>query len=209
MKANDARPDWMRDWDATVALVGKDLSDGSTRWGADAVELGTIRRYLEPIELGSPIHYDSDAARAAGFADVVAPSTSILMYTLPPMWSPGEPTLFESAERNAQPVRSPINNDDPGPAPHTTGFFATDLEMDFLRPVIVGEKLGSRGRRLLSCLPKETRVGRGAFCTHESEIVSESGDVVARMRTSTYAYNPHPASEAADTPSRRDQETQA
>jgi hypothetical protein len=50
---------------------------------------------------------------------------------------------------------------------------------------------------LLSCVPKETRVGRGAFCTFESEIVSDKGDVVARMRTGTYAYDPHPVSDAA------------
>jgi hypothetical protein len=115
------------------------------------------------------------------------------MYTLPAMWSPGSPTLFESAERDAQPARSPINNDDPGPAPRTKGFFATDIELDFFRPVLLGERLGARGRKLLSCLPKQTRVGRGAFCVFETEIVSDRGDVVARMRTGTYAYDPHPA----------------
>ncbi|MFI7166310.1 MaoC family dehydratase N-terminal domain-containing protein [Rhodococcus erythropolis] len=174
-----------------IALIGTDLSDGSISWGADAVELGSIRRYLEPLELDSPIHYDTEAARAVGHADVVAPSTAILMYTMPPMWAPGDRTLFESPSRDAQPARSPINNQDQGPAPHTTGFFATDLEIDFVRPVIVGERLGRRGQRLLVCEPKETRVGRGAFCTHESEIVATSGEVVARLRASTYAYNPH------------------
>jgi|tagenome__1003787_1003787.scaffolds.fasta_scaffold20967474_5 hypothetical protein len=159
MTATDERPGWVAAWDRMVALVGTDLSDGEVRWGADAVESGTIRRYLEPIELGCPIHYDADAARAAGYDGIVAPSTAVLMYTIPPMWSRGDPTLFESAERDAQPARSPINNADPGPAPRTRGFFATDIELDFLRPVVVGERLGTRGRRLLSCVPKETRVG--------------------------------------------------
>ena len=197
MTATDERAGWVKAWDAMVALVGTDLSDGGIRWGADAVEPGTIRRYLEPIELGCPIHYDADAARDAGYDDIVAPSTAVLMYTIPPMWAPGDPTLFESAERDAQPARSPINNADPGPAPRTRGFFATDIELDFVRPVLVGERLGTRGRKLLSCVPKETRVGRGAFCTFESEIVSDKGDIVARMRTGTYAYDPHPVSDAA------------
>jgi hypothetical protein len=195
MTSTEERPGWLADWDAMVELVGTDLSDGEVRWGADPVEPGTIRRYLEPIELGSPIHYDADAARAAGYDDIVAPSTAVLMYTIPPMWSPGDPPLFESAEPDAQPARSPINNADPGPAPRTKGFFATDIELDFLRPVAIRERLGTRGRTLLSCVPKETRVGRGAFCTFESEIVSDRGDVVARMRTGTYAYDPHPATE--------------
>ena len=196
MTGTDDRPDWVKAWDAMVALVGTDLSDGGIRWGADAVEPGTIRRYLEPLELGDAIHYDAQAARAAGYDDIVAPSTAVLMYTIPAMWSPGEATLFESADPNAQPARSPINNADPGPAPRTAGFFATDIELDFVRPVLVGERLGTRGRTLLSCVPKETRVGRGAFCTFESEIVSDKGDVVARMRTGTYAYDPHPAADS-------------
>ncbi|MFJ3212673.1 FAS1-like dehydratase domain-containing protein [Streptomyces flaveolus] len=191
--APDERPHWVRAWDDMVALVGTDLSDGQIRWGADRVEPGTIRRYLEPLELGSPIHYDEAAAREHGFDGIVAPATSVLTYTIPPMWSPGEETLFVSADRDAQPARSPINNEDPGPGPRTTGFFATDIAVDFLRPVLVGGRLGIRGRRLLSCTPKETRVGRGAFSTFESDIVSDRGDVVARMRTSTYAYDPHPA----------------
>jgi hypothetical protein len=197
MTGTDDRPDWVVAWDAMVALVGTDLSNGEVRWGADAVEPGTIRRYLEPIELGCAIHYDADAARAAGYDDIVAPSTAVLMYTIPPMWSPEDPTLFDSADRNAQPARSPINNADPGPAPRTTGFFATDIELDFLRPVVVAERLGTRGRKLLSCVPKETRVGLGAFCTFESQIVSDRGDVVARMRTSTYAYDPYPMADRA------------
>jgi len=190
---DDDRPTWVRAWDRMVALVGTDLSDGVTRWGADVVEPGTIRRYLEPLELGSPIHDDAAAARAHGHDGIVAPATSLLSYALPAMWRPGEPALFASDERDAQPARSPINNEDPGPAPRTAGYFATDIEIDFLRPVVVGERLGMRGRRLLSCTPKETRVGRGAFSTFESDIVSDRGDVVARLRTGTYAYDPHPA----------------
>ena len=34
-------------------------------------------------------------------------------------------------------------------------------------------------------------MGRGAFITWESELVTDNGDVVAYVRTGTYAYNPH------------------
>lgn len=181
---------WQDEWAPMIALVGQDLSDGSVRWGADRVEAGTIRRYLEPLEISSPIHYDRQAARDVGFEDLVAPATALLAYTLPAMWTPGEEPLFASTERDAQPVRTPILGDADGPGPKTAGFFATDLEVDFLRPVVLGERLGTKGRLLLTCTPKETRVGRGAFMTTQSEIVSDRGDVVARMRTSVYAYEP-------------------
>lgn len=191
--AEPPEPDWMRAWDDMIALVGTDLSDGRIRWGADVIEPGTVRRFAEPLELDSPIHHDEATAREHGYEGLVVPYTSLLPYTLPAMWKPGTPTLFTDDDRDAQPARSPINNADPGPAPRTRGYFATDIEIDFLRPVIAGERLGTRGRRLLSCTPKETSVGRGAFSTFESDIVSDRGDVVVRMRTGTYAYDPHPA----------------
>jgi hypothetical protein len=184
-------PAWHRDWDPMVDLVGQDLSDGKTMWGADRIEPGTVRRFLEPLELASPIHYDSEAARTHGLADVVAPVTSLLAFTVPAMWKPGDAPLFTSADPDAQPTRSPINNPDRGPAPPTSGFFATEMSVEFLRPVCVGERLGTRGKRLLSCVPKETSVGRGAFMTVERDVVSDRGDVVAHLRTGTYAYNPH------------------
>jgi hypothetical protein len=183
--------DWKRAWDPMVAAVGRDFGNGEVQWGADVVERGAIRRYCEPLELGSALHHDPEVARAHGHADVTVPYTGAVSWTIPALWRPGDPPLFDDAARDAQPARSPINNSDPGPAPRTSGFFATDMEMDFLRPAVAGERLGTRGRRLVSCEVKETSVGRGAFLTFETEIVSDAGDVIARMRTGAYAYDPH------------------
>lgn len=185
-------PDWRRAWDPMIAAIGQDFSDGEVHWGADVVERGAIRRYAEPLELGCALHHDPEVARAHGYADVTVPYTAVSAWTIPPSWRPGESPLFDDPSRDAQPVRSPINNPDPGPAPPTTGFFATDMELDFLRPATASERLGLRSRRLVSCQVKETSVGRGAFMTFESEVVSDAGDVIARMRTGTYAYDPHP-----------------
>jgi hypothetical protein len=60
-----------------------------------------------------------------------------------------------------------------------------------------GDRIGSRGFRLLSCVPKETSVGRGAFLTWQSELVDEEGNVLIRQRTATYAYNPFAAASDA------------
>jgi MaoC dehydratase-like protein len=182
--------DWKTQWQPLAEAVGRDFGDGTVVFGADAVEPGTIRRYLEPLEIGCPIHYDADAARAAGYPDIVAPYTATMVYSVPPMWRPDEPTLYQSADRDAQPARSPINNEELPLAPKTTGFFATDISMEFLRPLTVGERVGRRGQRLISCTPKQTSMGRGAFLTWESELVTDRGEVVARVLTGTYAYNP-------------------
>jgi hypothetical protein len=183
---------WQADWQPLVDAVGRDFGDGSTVWGADLVERGTIRRFAEPLELSSGLHYDPEVARAHGFPDVIAPYTAAMSFSVPAMWNPSEPTLYSDPSPDAQPDRSPINNQDMPLGPRTTGFFATDISMEFIRPAVVGERVGRRGQRLVSCVPKQTSMGRGAFLTWESELVTDSGDVIARVRTGTYAYNPHP-----------------
>jgi N-terminal half of MaoC dehydratase len=182
---------WRDEWQPLVAAVGRDFADGSTTFGADRVELGTIRRFIEPLELDSPLHYDAEVARQHGYADVIAPYTQAMSYSIPAMWRPGDPALYVDPQADAQPARSPINNEDVALAPKTTGFFATDIELDFVRPLVVGERVGRRGNTLVACTPKETSMGRGAFLTWQSELVTDSGDVVAYLRTGTYAYVPH------------------
>jgi hypothetical protein len=186
-------PDWRTAWQPMVDAVGTVFGPGDVVYGADRVEVGAIRRYVEPLELGSALHHDPDVARAHGHTDVIAPYTSVLTFSLPPLWSPGEPPVFTSAERDGQPARSPVAERRPAVQPFTSEYFATDMEMDFVRPVTVGERIGRRRRQLLvACVPKETSVGRGAFLTWESEIVDESGETVARIRTGVYSYVPRP-----------------
>jgi hypothetical protein len=190
-ESND-EADWRADWQPMIDRVGEDFSDGRIRYGADRVEQGAVRRFMEPLEWDCPLHHDAETAQRFGQAGVTAPYTSLLTFTMPPMWSPGRDPIFVESDPDAQPARSPINNPRRGPAPPTTGFFATDMEIDFVRPVLVGERLGRRGNRLVACVPKETAVGRGAFSTWESEVVDEQGEVVARIRNQTYAYDPRP-----------------
>lgn len=180
---------WKQKWQVALDSVGKDFSDGSIAWAAEKLEEGIIRRYCEPLEFGCAIHHDRSVAEALGYEDIVAPAFAFLR---PAMWKPGEDTLFLDASRNAQPARSPINNPDPYPAPATEGFFATDIEMVWYRPVVVGERTGTRGRKLVSCELKETSVGRGAFMKFEYEIVSDRGDVVAKRLLGTYNFDPLP-----------------
>lgn len=187
----DTEQDWQADWRPVIDAIGRDFAEGAVTWGGDAVERGAIRRYLEPLELDCALHTDPEVARAAGHADVTMPATGVIAWTIPAAWQPGQ-VLFDSADRDAQPVHSAINNADMTLGPRTTGFFGTDIEVDFLRDVVAGERIGRRGKTLLSCKPKETAVGRGAFMTWESEIVTEELEVVGRIRIGTYAYIPHP-----------------
>jgi acyl dehydratase len=181
--------DWKQEWQATVDAVGTQFGAPEVT-GADAVDASAIRRYLEPLEFDCALHYDAQAARAHGYQDIVVPSSAILSFTVAPLWEPGR-TVFDSAERNARPatqatagLRAPME-------PATVGHFATDIEIEYFAPAVIGDRLTRRGALLLACTPKETRVGRGAFLTWEQEVVNQRGELVARTRIGFFRYNPH------------------
>ncbi|MFJ7308871.1 MaoC family dehydratase [Peribacillus frigoritolerans] len=182
--------DWKKAWQPMIDVIGKDFRDGEEQWGADDVERGAIRRFLEPLEFDCPLHYDKDVAAEYGYPDIIAPYSSLFTWVIPPLWRQGM-LVFTNAERNAQPVHSPLTGIKTDLAPSTTGFFATDIEIDYIKPVLVGDRLCRVGYVLLSCVPRETKVGRGAFMVWESEIRNQRGEVVAKTRIGTYSYNPH------------------
>lgn len=193
--------DWKAAWRPLIDTIGQGADDDHINWGIDGVEAGAIRRYLEPLEFDCALHYDRDVARAHGYDDIIAPYTGLSPFFTPPIWRPGT-TLFTSAERNAQPDIKSLRPPLPPEAPPFTGYFATDMELDFLRPVAVGERLGRRPVKLIACQVKETRMGRGAFVTFETVTVSDKGDTVSRMRFVLFCYNPHPKEDGETTEKR-------
>jgi len=184
--------DWKQAWQPLIDAVGTDFGGTAEIWGADEVERSTIRRFLEPLEFDCPLHYDKATALSYGYSDIVAPYSSMLSYTLPAMWQPGQ-HIWTSAERDAQPAHSHVAMSDNAVQklmPPSPGFFATDIEIDYLQPVVVGDRLRMMGRKLLSCVPKETSVGRGAFVTWQSEVLNQHGAVVALYRMGLYLMRP-------------------
>jgi len=185
--------DWMEAWRPMMQAVGQQFDDGERQWGADCVDESGIRRFLEALESDCPLHYDDDVARAHGYSGIIAPAASYMSFTLPAVWRPHGKPVFTSADPHAQPqIDSPVAGLNTDLAPPTSGYFAADLDIEYLQPVLVGDRLCRAGRRLISCEPKETRVGRGAFTTWETEIRNQREEVVALLRLTVYSYNPHP-----------------
>jgi hypothetical protein len=187
---------WEKDWDALVARVGEEIEGGlqSNLTAVEDVERASIRRFCEPVEFDCPLHYDGDVARAHGYGGVIAPHSSITQtFVDPGLWSPGDPSVYTSADPHAQPVKAG-SGDNPFaslPGPDVSAGFATDVEIEYFQDVLVGDRLEMRGNKLLSCVPKETSVGRGAFMIFESNCYNQRGEMVATMRRGLYAYNPH------------------
>ena len=188
---------WKAAWDPVIAAVGQPFRvfDVPTDIFPDAVEAGAIRKYLEPLEFDCPLHYDAEVARAHGYPDVIAPYTSISTFTILPMWQPGM-LLFASDDPDAQPAQTSVKPKLPGYFPPVTGYFATDVDLEFIRPATVGDIVWREPGVLISCEPKETSVGRGAFIKSEALIVNQHGELLARKGFGSYYYNPHPKDKA-------------
>jgi hypothetical protein len=181
---------WAEAWRPVIDAIGQDVGH-SVAVLPDAIEAVTVRRYLEPLEFDCALHCDVEAARAHGHPGVTAPYTSALSFALPAMWRPGQGPLFTSDDRDAQPERTPVRPVFPPFFPPFSGYFATDIELNFMRPALVGETVIRRGTKLLACEPKETRVGRGAFIKTMTEVVTLTGELIATVQSGLYLYQPH------------------
>lgn len=181
---------WEAEWQPVIDQIGETI--GAWRWASsDVIEPAMIRRYCEVLEFDCPLYHDEEVARAHGHDGLIAPATAAVPFSLPPVWNPGEEPAFPDASRDAQPRFSVIVGIDVPNAPKTTGFFATDIEADYIRPAKVGERLHQTALKLLACSPKETKVGRGAFMTFENEMRTvDDDDLIALNRISTFSYNP-------------------
>lgn len=181
--------DWKTEWEAFAETIDKERGEEEVTWGADRIEAGAIRRYLEPLEFDCALHYDPEVAREHGYEDIILPYTALLTFAFPPLWSPGT-SLFTGNDPGFVPSVPHLAPPAPEGAPSFSGFFFTDFGMEFLRPVMSGERIGRTPDRLMEVNPKETRIGRGAFLSFKSDIVSDKGDVVAQYRSSAFCYNP-------------------
>ena len=182
--------EWEDRWRPLVEAVGaRDTAPPTV--APDAVEASTIRRFLEPFELDCPIHYDLEAARRYGYRDVVAPGLGVIAHVVPPVWRPGGQSCFDWSRRDSGHVHVPPAT---GLEPPYEKRFATDFAIEFFEPAVVGDRLTWNPSRLVSCTPKETRVGRGAFVRWESEIVNQRDELVARIELELFLYDPWPSS---------------
>ena len=193
--------DWTEDWQPTVDVVGQDFSGGVKTTAADAIERATIRRYCEPLEFDCPLHYDEAVAKEQGYAGILAPHSGVSSTWIDAgLWRPGQGTRYPVAHPHVDlpRARGPVMPEPPMAA--TTASFATDIEIEYHEPAVVGDRLTVKGRELISCLPRETRVGRGAFMVWGRRVVNQRGDLVALLRNGRYPYvafdTPRPSASA-------------
>jgi len=168
-------------WHETAAYMNRDISQCV---GADAVEKGTIRRWLEPKEFDCPLHYDDATAKAAGYEGIIAPGTMAITYGLPAYWQPGDPHSKPGYLPKQIPMPVVFNV----PAPCSRAF-ATSMEIEFFAPMYVGDQLSCTSK-LVDITHKSLRVGEGAFLKQQDTYVNQKGDIVAIANIVIFRFQP-------------------
>ncbi|GAK03923.1 hypothetical protein JCM19037_2284 [Geomicrobium sp. JCM 19037] len=184
------QPDWKRAWQPMVERVGTDFCPGEQFWGADPIEASAVRRFVEPLEFDCPLHTDQHVAEQYGYGTslprIAACSFGLRSRIGTKRWARSLRAPPRCPTR-AEPGSSFVSDHEPV----TTGYFYTDLDIEYIQPCYVGDHLYQEGNRLTSCVPKETSVGRGAFMRWASVIKNQSAERVANVSIGTYRYNPH------------------
>ena len=180
-------------WDDLIAAIGQDFSGGEVTVAADPIDRSMIRRYCEPLEDDCPLYYDEEVAKRHGYKGIIVPWSAVTSFATQAIWNPGDQTKWPMADKDYTATIRPAGERTerrapPLPMPKTNAGFATDVEIEYLLPVYIGDRLSSRGRKLVSVTLRETRVGYGAFQVSEGEIINQRGEVVAKTRNGSYSY---------------------
>lgn len=159
------------------------------RVGAESVSEVGIRRYLEAHEFDCPIFYDRDAARAAGYDDVIAPYSMLLSMAMSAYWKPGDPPM----PRNMWPPFAWDSVALPGGE-----MMTNNVELEYFAPLNLGDVVHSE-YKITKVTPKRTKVGVGDFVDFEVTFRNQHGKLLAIERTSVYRYMPHTGGPGAAT----------
>ena len=166
-------------WDEAESYVGKVVGSAE---GADVVELGTIRRWVESKEFDCPIHFDEEAAKAAGYDGVVAPDNMIFTYGMPAYWQSGD--KHEQLGDEPRQIPIPVILDVPAPCNLS---FASNIDVEYRAPMYLGDRI-SRTSKLVSIKRKKLRVGDGAFFRQEDTYTNQHGKVVAIVNLDIFRF---------------------
>ncbi len=141
----------------------------------------TIGRYAMTIGATDPSHYDPAAARAAGYADVLAPPNLLAAVV---EWGIGTP------EAQLQPDGTPNDGEIPlGDADLRLRVMGVGEEMELLNPPIAGTELELE-TTLEAVTAKQTRSGTCVFLTTLNTFTAADGAVLNRNRRTIALRNP-------------------
>ena len=125
-------------------------------WPATTYQVGRekIREYANALGIDHPVHLDVEAARAAGFRDVVAPPMFAVVYSSPAM----APAMF-----------------DPDVAMNFAAMVHGGQQFEWEEPACSGDEITTTAK----CVSIEEKDGKG-FYVFETNSVNQDGAQVVR-----------------------------
>ena len=130
----------------------------------------SIRRFAYATRESNPIHFDRDAARAAGYPDVIAP----------PMYY----TVLRTAPYHTVPLdalgKDGFTEGDLPPIAFTRGM-AGESQVRWYAPIVAGDLMRTK-KKLADIYVKKGRSGALVFLVFEFEFRRESGELAVTER---------------------------
>lgn len=161
----------------TAPRVGETLS----RRAIGTLDAVTIGRYAMTIGAAHRSHYEAEAARSAGYPDVVAPPNMLAAIV---EWGVGTP------EARLLPDGTPLEGDMPlREGELGLRVMGAGEEMELVNPVTAGTELVLE-TTLESVTPKQTRSGPCVFVTTLNTFSAADGTVLNRNRRTVALRNP-------------------
>ncbi|MHB8680588.1 MAG: bifunctional MaoC family dehydratase N-terminal/OB-fold nucleic acid binding domain-containing protein [Acidimicrobiales bacterium] len=173
----------------------------------DPVNLAMIRHWVEAMGDENPVYLDDHAARAAGFAGVVAPATMLQAWIMRGYKATAETERARAVRAEAgtgsesAPAASTASAqdelfsllDDAG----FTSVVATNCEQEYHRPLVLGDLLTVTSVVESVSPEKRTGLGDGHFVTTRLDYRDQDGGLVATMRFRILRFRPKDTAKAA------------
>ncbi len=147
----------------------------------DEVNAAMIRHWCEAMGETLPLYTDRAAAQAAGYADIVAPPSMLMAWTMTGYGGQRPPG---SGKGNALAVLSVIA--DAG----YPGVVAVNCEQSYERYLEVGDRVYYRATCEAISEEKTTGLGTGFFVTELSTFYNQHDEVVGTQRFRVLQYKP-------------------
>jgi uncharacterized OB-fold protein/acyl dehydratase len=171
------------------AYVGK--QSGPRVEGHDEVNQAMIRHFVEAVGDENPVYTDVAAARAAGFPGVIAPPTMLQAWIMRGYRASMDPKGRVSSTIDE--AMALLDSDG------FTSVVATDCEQEYLRPIVLGDRISSSSVIESISDMKKTALGEGHFVTTRLEFTDAAGEPLATMRFRILKFRPKaPADQKAD-----------
>ncbi len=179
------------------AFVGR-LSGPPTN-APDEVNQAMIRHFVEAVGDENPVYTDEKAARAAGFPGVIAPPQMLQAWVMRGYKASYSPASDRELTAHDE-VMALLDSGG------FTSVVATDCEQEYMRPLVLGDRVAATSVIESISDLKSTALGAGHFFTTRLEFVDSSGDLVATMRFKILKFRPKAR---AASPARHDDAVEA